>query len=87
VTTDSELDSVGDLASMARMMKGIESRDIQMSTLPVAYDPADPNRVLPMRTEARRMWSAIRRDVAVPKSATKGSAGEGTDIGGVVRQE
>ena len=42
VTTDSELDSVSDLVGLAKMVKGIKSDDIQMSTLPVTYDPADP---------------------------------------------
>ncbi|MGH3312258.1 MAG: LCP family protein [Streptomyces sp.] len=85
VTTDSELDSVDDLAGMAKLLKGIKSDDIQMSTMPVNYDPADPNRVVPMKSKADKMWAALERDKAIPKSATKGSAGEQTDIGGVVR--
>ncbi|HWM36497.1 MAG TPA: LCP family protein [Streptomyces sp.] len=85
VTTDSELDSVGDLAGMTKMLKGIKSDDINMSTLPVTYDPADPNRVVPMESKAKKMWSAIKRDAVIPKSATKGSAGDQTDIGGVLR--
>ncbi|WP_181765440.1 LCP family protein [Streptomyces albidus (ex Kaewkla and Franco 2022)] len=84
VTTDSELDSVSDLVGLAKMVKGIKSDDIQMSTLPVTYDPADPNRVVPMESKAQKMWSAIKKDAAIPKSATKGSAGDRTDIGGVV---
>ena len=71
VTTDSELDSVGDLVGLAKMLKGIKSDDIQMSTLPVTYDPADPNRVVPMESKARKMWSAIKKDAAIPKSATR----------------
>ncbi|QPP06549.1 LCP family protein [Streptomyces bathyalis] len=84
VTTDSDLDSVSDLAGLAGMLKGIKSDDIQMSTLPVTYDPQDPNRVVPMESKAARMWAAIKRDAAIPKSAEKGSASEAGDAGSVV---
>ncbi|MFG7942358.1 LCP family protein [Streptomyces cacaoi] len=84
VTTDSELDSVKELSGLARMLKGIKSDDIQMTTLPVQYDPADPNRVVPMESKTSKVWHALRDDRAIPKSATKGSAGDKTDIGGVV---
>jgi LCP family protein required for cell wall assembly len=84
VTTDSDLDSVGDLAGLAGMLKGVKSDDVQMSTLPVSYDPQDPNRVVPIESKAAKMWSAIKRDAAIPKSAEKGSASDRTDIGGVV---
>ncbi|RAJ63246.1 LytR family transcriptional attenuator [Streptomyces sp. Amel2xB2] len=84
VTTDSDLDSVRDLAGLASMLKGIKSDDIHMSTLPVTYDPQDPNRVVPVESKAAKMWSAIKRDAAIPKSAEKGSASGAGDAGGVV---
>ncbi|WP_369200215.1 LCP family protein [Streptomyces sp. PU-14G] len=84
ITTDSELDSVGDLTGMAKMLKGIKSDDIQMTTLPVQYDPANPNRVVQIDSKTDKVWRALRHDNPVPKSATKGSAGDKTDIGGVV---
>ncbi|WP_314177459.1 LCP family protein [Streptomyces winkii] len=84
VTTDSKLDSVGDLAGLARMLKDIKSDDIRMSTLPVRYDPQDPNRVVPIESKAAKVWAAIKRDAAIPRSAEKGSAGDSTDIGRVV---
>ncbi|NLU74814.1 LCP family protein [Streptomyces sp. HNM0575] len=84
VTTDSDLDSVGDLAGLANMLKGIKSDDIHMSTLPVTYDPQDPNRVVPIKSKAEKMWAAIKRDADVPKSAEKGSASDGNDAGSVV---
>lgn len=84
ITTDSDLDSVSDLTGMAKMLKGIKSNDIQMTTLPVQYDPNDPNRVVPIDSKTRLVWKAVKNDTAVPKSATKGSAGDQTDIGGVV---
>ncbi|OEV05728.1 LCP family protein [Streptomyces oceani] len=85
LTTDSELDSVGDLTGLAKVMKGIESQDISMATMPVQYDPADPNRVLPLDKKSAQVWKALRADKPIPKSATEGTAGSQTDIDGVVR--
>ncbi|MBR7672163.1 LCP family protein [Streptomyces daliensis] len=85
VTTDSELDSVNELAGMAQMLKGVKSDDIQMTTLPVEYDPADPNRVIPLEEKTEQVWAALKKDRNIPKSATKDSAGDQTDIGGVVK--
>ncbi|CAL9563527.1 LCP family protein [Streptomyces albus] len=85
LTTDSDLDSVGKLTGMAQMLKGIKSDDIQMTTLPVEYDPANPNRVIQIDSKTDKVWRAIKRDEPIPRSATKGSAGDKTDIGGVLR--
>ncbi|MBO8185755.1 LCP family protein [Streptomyces spirodelae] len=87
VTTDSELNSVGKLTGLAKMLKGIKSDDIQMTTLPVVYDPQNPNRVIQVDSKTKKVWAAIKHDQPVPKSATKGSAADKTDIGGVVREE
>ncbi|MFG3253022.1 LCP family protein [Streptomyces sp. NPDC048172] len=87
ITTDSELDSVSELSGLAKMLKGIKSDDIQMTTLPVQYDPANPNRVVPLDTKTKKVWAAVKADRPIPKAATKGSAGDKTDIGGVVRQK
>src|SRR5690606_2193692 len=46
VTTDSGLGSVNALMSFAGGMKGISPGNMQMVTMPVAYDPDNPNRVL-----------------------------------------
>ncbi|NSC23915.1 LytR family transcriptional regulator [Streptomyces albus subsp. chlorinus] len=87
ITTDSELDSVGELTGLAKTLKGIKSDDIQMTTLPVEYDPADPNRVVQIDAKTEKVWWALKHDKPVPRSATKGSAGDKTDIGGVVRNQ
>ncbi|MGI5348785.1 LCP family protein [Streptomyces sp. CA-250714] len=87
ITTDSDLDSVSKLTGMAKMLKGIKSDDIQMTTLPVQYDPNDPNRVVQIDSKTEKVWWAIKHDKPVPKSATKGSAGDKTDIGDVVRDK
>jgi len=52
-----------------------------MVTMPVTYDPQDPDRVLPLTKQSRQVWDALRQDQEIPKSAIKGSAGDkgGTD--------
>ncbi|TVL94162.1 LCP family protein [Streptomyces sp. SAJ15] len=85
LTTDSDLASVDKLLSFASGLKGIGSEDLKMVTLPVMYDPNDPNRVLPMEAKAQQVWKALRADKPIPKSATKGSAGDETDAAKVVK--
>ncbi|MGW0827350.1 LCP family protein [Streptomyces sp. NPDC002845] len=74
VTTDSELGSVTDLASFAGGLKGISSSHMNLVTLPVQYDPADPNRVLVDEAKAQQVWNALKADRAIPRSATEGTA-------------
>ncbi|MDI3386001.1 LCP family protein [Streptomyces sp. B-S-A8] len=84
VTTDSELDDVKSLIGFANSLKGIESNDMKMVTLPVTYDPNDPNRVLPLEPQGKQVWAALRADRPIPASATKGSAGDKGEAGTVV---
>ncbi|PJE96061.1 transcriptional regulator [Streptomyces carminius] len=73
VTTDSGLASTAELAGLGKVLKGIDSEDIQLVTLPVRYSEADPNRVEPIQRGAQRIWTALRADEPVPASATEGS--------------
>ncbi|ANS67972.1 transcriptional regulator [Streptomyces lincolnensis] len=74
VTTDSDLGSVNKLMSFATGLKGISSSDMTMVTMPVQYDPADPNRVIIKETQAKQVWTALENDRAIPKAATEGTA-------------
>ncbi|MFI6809879.1 LCP family protein [Streptomyces luteogriseus] len=74
VTADSDLGSVNKLASFANGLKGISPSNMHMITMPVAYDPADPNRVLLQKKKADQIWKALENDKPIPKSATSGSA-------------
>ncbi|MCW7945392.1 transcriptional regulator [Streptomyces hygroscopicus] len=74
VTTDSDLASVKNLASFAEGLKGISPSHMTMVTMPVEYDPYDPNRVLLEKTKAQLVWDALKNDKPIPASATKGSA-------------
>ncbi|MFG2894321.1 LCP family protein [Streptomyces sp. NPDC048248] len=81
VTTDTELNSVSELSGLAKGLSGIGSENIDMVTLPVTYDTADPDRVLPLTKQSKQVWDALRHDKSIPKSAIKDSAGDkgGTD--------
>ncbi|GCB43169.1 LCP family protein [Streptomyces sp. NL15-2K] len=74
VTTDSDLGSVNKLMSFANGLKGISSSNMHMVTMPVQYDPADPNRVIVEEAKAKQVWTALEDDKAIPKSATEGTA-------------
>ncbi len=74
VTTDSDLGSVNSLIDFAGGLKGISSSHIKMVTMPVQYDPANPNRVLLAKTKAQLVWNALKNDRPIPKSATEGTA-------------
>ncbi|MGW0708889.1 LCP family protein [Streptomyces sp. NPDC002643] len=81
ITTDSDLDSVKDLASFAGGLKGISSKNMTMVTMPVQYDPADLNRVLVDEKKAQQVWTALKADRPIPRSATKGTAtGDAGDV-------
>ncbi|MFB7594223.1 LCP family protein [Streptomyces sp. NPDC056160] len=74
VTTDSDLGSVNSLISFADGLKGISSSHMSMVTMPVQYDPADPNRVIIEQTKAHQVWTALRNDRSIPRTATQGTA-------------
>ncbi|WP_217239359.1 LCP family protein [Streptomyces sp. AC555_RSS877] len=74
VTTDSDLGSINSLMSFAEGMKGISAANMHMVTMPVQYDPANPNRVIVKEAKAKQVWAALENDKAIPKSATEGTA-------------
>ncbi|WP_405869348.1 MULTISPECIES: LCP family protein [unclassified Streptomyces] len=74
VTTDSDLGSVNRLMSFANGLKGISSSKMNMVTMPVQYDPANPNRVIVEKAKSQQVWTALKNDRAIPKSATQGTA-------------
>ncbi|MFB9735490.1 LCP family protein [Streptomyces thermocoprophilus] len=81
VTTDSDLGSVNSLMSWAAGLKGIGASDMHMVTMPVQYDPADPNRVIVSPAKAQQVWTALKNDRPIPAAATQGTAtGEAKDV-------
>ncbi|AZM55536.1 transcriptional regulator [Streptomyces sp. WAC 01529] len=87
ITTDSDLNDVKSLASFAGGLKGIGAGDMKMVTMPIQYDPADPNRVLPLEEADQEVWDALRADKPIPKSATDKSAGDKGAVGSVVSSD
>ncbi|MFF8803766.1 LCP family protein [Streptomyces omiyaensis] len=83
VTPDSELDSVQELMGFAQGLAGISAENVHMVTLPVRYDPRDPNRVVPLEKQAAQVWKALEGDLPIPASATEATATGKAD--GVVR--
>ncbi|MFG2672179.1 LCP family protein [Streptomyces sp. NPDC048445] len=84
ITTDSDLGSVKKLAGFANGLKGLGAQNVHMVTLPVEYDPADPNRVIPQEKAGQQVWTALRHDRPIPASATAKSAGDKGDAGDIV---
>ncbi|MEU9666946.1 LCP family protein [Streptomyces bobili] len=74
VTTDSDLGSLNSLMSFAGGLKGIGAQDMHMVTMPVRYDPANPNRVIVEKAKAQQVWTALRNDLPIPQTATEGNA-------------
>ncbi|GGT35804.1 LCP family protein [Streptomyces chromofuscus] len=74
ITTDSSLGSVNAMVSFAGGLKGISAAKMTMVTMPVRYDPAEPNRVLFDEAKAQQVWTALKKDAPIPKSATEGTA-------------
>ncbi|OEJ94394.1 LCP family protein [Streptomyces thermolilacinus] len=81
ITPDSELDSVKELADLARGLSGLGSDDIHMITMPVQYDAIDRNRVVPVDAQAQQVWQALRQDLPIPAAATRDTAtGHAADV-------
>lgn len=81
ITPDSELDSVKELAEFAGGLSDLEADGVRTVTLPVRYDPADPNRVVALDVQAQQVWQALRQDLPVPASAVRDTAaGEAGDV-------
>ncbi|MEU8934957.1 LCP family protein [Streptomyces sp. NPDC048409] len=78
LTTDSELASLTKLAEFGRSLKGVNPDTMETIMLPVAYDKADPNRVVAAQPQASALWKAVRADTEIPESAKKSPATGGS---------
>jgi LCP family protein required for cell wall assembly len=70
LTTDSGL-SVPAMLNVAQSMKGLTSKAVQFTQVPVIPDPNDANRVLWQQPQAGQLFSAIEHDQTVAKPPTK----------------
>jgi hypothetical protein len=51
LTVDTGLDSVGKLLGLAKSLRGLHTKNVNMITMPTVLDPADPDRLLPVEPQ------------------------------------
>lgn len=74
ITTDSGLGKLTKLLTFAKSLRGLNSSGLETIQLPVVYDPANPNRVLPSESQDQAIWLALRDGTPIPASAKKSPA-------------
>jgi LCP family protein required for cell wall assembly len=60
LTTDTGLDSLGELMSLGRSLEGLTADRVRTVTMPVVTAPSDPNRVIPDEPAAGALWASLR---------------------------
>ncbi|CAL9463673.1 LCP family protein [Streptomyces sp. enrichment culture] len=60
LTTDTGLDSLGELTRFGRSLQGLTSDGVTTVTMPVVPAPWDRNRVVPDEPEAGELWASLR---------------------------
>lgn len=60
LTTDTGLDSLGELRDLAQSLGAIPSTGLTTVTMPVVAAPSDPNRVVAQEPAASSLWASLR---------------------------
>ncbi|MEU3996528.1 LCP family protein [Streptomyces fungicidicus] len=60
LTTDTGLDSLGELTRLAQSLRDLPSDGVTTLTMPVVPAPSDPNRVVADEPEAGELWAFLR---------------------------
>ncbi len=60
LTTDTGLDSLGELTGLGRSLSGLSAADVRTVTMPVRPAPSDGNRVVAREPDARDLWESLR---------------------------
>ncbi|MEU2062220.1 LCP family protein [Streptomyces sp. NPDC013455] len=60
LTTDTGLDSLGELVGLGRSLKGLTAGRVETVTMPVVTAPSDPNRVIADEPAASELWASLR---------------------------
>ncbi|MFG2678443.1 LCP family protein [Streptomyces sp. NPDC048392] len=60
LTTDTGLDSLGELTRLGRSLGGLTAQDVRTLTMPVLPAPSDPNRVVADEPDATDLWKTLR---------------------------
>jgi LCP family protein required for cell wall assembly len=69
LTTDSGL-SISDMRDIATSLKGLSTKGVQFTQVPVVQDPTDANRVLWQQPQATQLFGEIAHDQTVKPKAT-----------------
>lgn len=60
LTTDTGLNSLNELVSLGRSLKGLTADRVRTVTMPVVTAPSDPNRVVAREPAADDLWASLR---------------------------
>lgn len=60
LTTDTGLDSLGELTNLGRSLGDLAADDVRTLTMPVLPAPSDPNRVVADQPDAAELWESLR---------------------------
>ncbi|MFD7706970.1 LCP family protein [Streptomyces sp. NPDC059785] len=60
LTTDTGLDSLGELTDLGRSLDGLSSADLKTVTMPVVTAASDANRVVADEPEASELWASLK---------------------------
>ncbi|MER5751601.1 LCP family protein [Streptomyces sp. NPDC002088] len=60
LTTDTGLDSLGELRNLGASLKGLTSDNVKTVMMPVVTAPSDPNRVVAQEPAASKLWASLR---------------------------
>ncbi|WEO95839.1 LCP family protein [Streptomyces sp. FXJ1.172] len=60
LTTDTGLDSLGELTRLGQSLKGLASDHVKTVMMPVVTAPSDPNRVIAEEPAASELWASLR---------------------------
>lgn len=60
LTTDTGLDSLGELTRFGRSVRGLTSAGVTTVTMPVLPAPRDPNRLVADEPDAEELWASLR---------------------------
>ncbi|PBC61694.1 transcriptional regulator [Streptomyces sp. Tue6028] len=60
LTTDTGLDSLGELSKLGRSLKGLSSDAVETVMMPVVTAPTDHNRVVAREPAATELWKSLR---------------------------
>ncbi|MFE0786033.1 LCP family protein [Streptomyces mutabilis] len=60
LTTDTGLDSLGELTSLGRSLGDLSADDVRTVTMPVVPAPWDVNRVVALEPDAGELWESLR---------------------------